>query len=110
RWNARAAYWTGHNQPHEAMRLWAKVTELADLLTESEESVALRISSRAMQLDFAWRLGMETERSETLLEEARELATRVGDLRSMSLLEMVGPGRAGQILDGTTWIAATETA
>ena len=110
RWNARAAYWTGHNQPHEALRLWAKVAELADQLPESEESVALRISSRALQLDFAWRLGMEAERSDALLDEARELATRVGDLRSLSLLQMVGPGRAGQILHGDTWVAATAEA
>ena len=110
RWNARAAYWTGHNQPHEALRLWGKVTELADQLSDSEESIALRITSRALQLDFAWRLGMEAERSDALLEDARELATRVGDLRSLSLLEMVGPGRAGQVLDGSTWIAATERA
>ena len=110
RWNARAAYWTGHNQPHEALRLWGKVTELADQLSDSEESIALRITSRALQLDFAWRLGMETERSDALLEDARELATRVGDLRSLSLLEMVGPARAGQVLDGSTWIAATERA
>ena len=83
----------------EALRLWGKVTELADQLSDSEESVALRITSPTLQLDLAWRLGIG-KRFEALLEDARELATRVGDLRSLSLLEMLGPGRAGQVFNG----------
>ena len=30
RWFARAAHWAGHSQPRDALRLWQRVTELAD--------------------------------------------------------------------------------
>jgi adenylate cyclase len=110
RWGARAAYWAGHSQPREALRLWRKVTELADQLPESEESVALGTSSRMMQLDYAWRLGMEKQRADSLLEQAREMATRTGDLRSLSLLVMLGTGRPGVARDADSWIAGVDEA
>ncbi len=51
--------------PHDALRLWRTVMELAEELEESEETTALAVMSRLLQLDFAWRLGMDDE------EEAR---------------------------------------
>ena len=41
RWYARAAHWAGHSQPQDAMRLWQRVTALADELGEGEETAAL---------------------------------------------------------------------
>jgi class 3 adenylate cyclase/tetratricopeptide (TPR) repeat protein len=110
RWNARAAHWTGHSQPREALRLWRNVTELADQLPESDESVALGVSSRMMQLDYAWRLGMEKDRADSLLGQAREMAIRTGDLRSLSLLAMLGSGRPGVAREAETWIAGVDEA
>ena len=57
--------------PEDALRLWTKVTELAAELPESEESQALAVSSRMLQLDYGWRLGMDPELAAALLSEAR---------------------------------------
>ena len=97
RWSARAAYWTGSSRPRDALRLWREVTELADELEENEETTALAVMSRLLQLDFAWRLGMDDEEEARLTAEAEEIATRTGDLRSLALLRMatsVRPGHA----------------
>ena len=50
RWSARAAYWAGHSRPRDALRLWQKVSELAEELEEDEETAALAINSRLLQL------------------------------------------------------------
>jgi adenylate cyclase len=103
RWYARAAHWAGYAHPRDALRLWAKVSHLAAGLPESEETSVLGVFSRLLQLDYAWRLGMEKGRVDTLLEEAREIATRLGDLRSLTLLKMMESVRPGLEQDATTW-------
>jgi class 3 adenylate cyclase/tetratricopeptide (TPR) repeat protein len=110
RWSARAAHWAGYSHPQDALRLWRKVSELAAELPESVESLALAVSSRALQLDYGWRLGMEAGEAETLLAEAREIATRTDDLRSLALLQTLGSARPG--IDQTTseWTAGAAEA
>jgi class 3 adenylate cyclase/tetratricopeptide (TPR) repeat protein len=110
RWNARAAHQAGYAHPQDALRLWTKVSELVSELPEDEETSALGVFSRLLQLDYAWRLGMEKERVDALVEDARAIATRTGDLRSLALLRMLGSARPG--LDVTTgeWIAAVDEA
>jgi class 3 adenylate cyclase/tetratricopeptide (TPR) repeat protein len=110
RWFARAAYWAGHSQPQDAMRFWRKVTSLIDDLEENEETIALAITSRLLQLDFAWRLGMDREEEERLTAEAQEMATRTGDLRSLALLKVLISGRPGVVREIGPWIAAAEDA
>ncbi len=51
------------------------MTELAAGLDESEETVALGLLSRMMQLDYAWRLGMEPSEAEALAAEATRSPT-----------------------------------
>ena len=97
RWNARAAHWAGYSHPQDAMRLWGRVTDLVSELPESEETSALGVFSRLLQLDYAWRLGMEKERVDSLVEEAREIATRTGDLRSLTLLRLLESARPGLV-------------
>jgi class 3 adenylate cyclase/tetratricopeptide (TPR) repeat protein len=100
RWYARAAHWAGHSRPQDALRLWQRVTELADELDESEETAALALVSRMLQLEYAWRLGMERERTEALAAEAEEIAKSCGDLRSRALLKLLSsavPGAPGHI-------------
>ena len=106
RWNARAAHWAGYSHPRDALRLWGKVTELTTELPESEETAALGVFSRLLQLDYSWRLGMEKERVDELIREAREIATRTGDLRSLTMLELLEAGRPGLDRHTTEWIAA----
>ncbi len=110
RWYGRAAYWTGSSQPAEAMRLWAKVMELADQLDESDEKSALAVTSRLLQLDFAWRLGMETDEEERLVAEATKMAERGGDLGAQALLKMATGARPGLVQGAETWIAAADEA
>ena len=110
RWYARAAYWTGGSQPAEALRLWQAVTRLAAELEDGQEATALAVTSRLLQLDFAWRLGMDSEEERRLAGEAEEIAERTGDLRALALLRMATEARPGLMHDTATWIAAAEEA
>jgi adenylate cyclase len=108
RWSARAAHWAGHSRPQDALGLWRTVTELASSLDENEETIGLGVLSRMMQLDYAWRLGMESGEAEALAAEATEIATRVGDLRSLALLKLLTSARPGVAHRASEWIAAAE--
>ncbi|MFL5907704.1 MAG: ATP-binding protein, partial [Solirubrobacterales bacterium] len=106
RWNARAADWAGHAHPRDALRLWTKVAELVSDLPEDEETIALGVFSRLLQLDYAWRLGMEKERVDALVVETREIAARTGDQRSLALLQMLESARPGLVQPTSDWTAA----
>jgi len=108
RWSARAAYWAGSSRPGDALRLWRRVMELVERLEEDEETTALAVMSRLLQLDFAWRLGMDSEEEERLAAEAEEIATRTGDLRSLALLKMATEARPGMIHEAEAWLAAAK--
>jgi class 3 adenylate cyclase/tetratricopeptide (TPR) repeat protein len=108
RWSARAAYWTGSSRPGDALRLWRRVTELAAQIEQDEETTALAVMSRLQQLDFAWRLGMDSEEEARLTAEAEEIATRTGDRRSLALLRMATAVRPGMPHVAGPWLAAAE--
>ncbi|MFI5028128.1 MAG: ATP-binding protein [Solirubrobacterales bacterium] len=108
RWSARAAYWAGHTRPQDALRLWQKVTKLADELDEDEESAALGVFSRMQQLDYAWRLGMDRSHAEAVAEEATEIAGRTADVRSLALLKLLIAARPGVAHHTDEWVAAAE--
>jgi class 3 adenylate cyclase/tetratricopeptide (TPR) repeat protein len=110
RWYARAAYWAGHSRPQDALRLWERVTQLADGLERGEEALALALAGRMLQLEYAWRLGMDRERIEALAAEAKEIAMGCGDLRSQALLKILSsavPGAPGHVED---WVRSVEEA
>jgi adenylate cyclase len=104
RWSARAAYWAGSSRPGDALRLWHKVTELSDRLEESEEATAMAVMSRLLQLDYAWRVGMDEDEEARLMAEAEEMATRSGDLRSLALLRAATTTRPGMPHHAETWL------
>jgi class 3 adenylate cyclase/tetratricopeptide (TPR) repeat protein len=106
RWSARAAYWAGSSRPVDAMRLWRRVMELVEALEENEETTALALMSRLLQLDFTWRLGMDSEEEARLIGEAEEIATRTGDLRSLAMLKMATSARPGKPHVAKTWLEA----
>ncbi len=106
RWSARAAHWAGTSQPSEALRLWRKVMELAAEMEEDEETAALAVSSRLLQLQYAWRLGMDREEEQRLVAEAEEIATRSGDLRSLAMLKLATAARPGMPHEATAWLDA----
>jgi class 3 adenylate cyclase/tetratricopeptide (TPR) repeat protein len=108
RWSARAAYWAGSSRPGDALRLWRKTMELTEGLDESEETTALAVMSRLLQLDFAWRLGMDATEEARLLLEAEEMATETGDLHSLALLKMATAVRPGMAHEAKAWVAGVE--
>src|SRR5207342_737982 len=96
RWSARAAHWAGHSRPRDAMRLWHDVMDLASELEENEETDVLGIASRLAQIQFGWRVGVDLDDQERLLDEAETIADRRGDLHSLVLLKMSRSARPGQ--------------
>jgi class 3 adenylate cyclase/tetratricopeptide (TPR) repeat protein len=110
RWYARAAHWAGHSQPRDAMRLWRRVAELVEELGEDEESTYLALFSRMLQLEYAWRLGIEPQAFSELVAEATEIATRTGDLNSLTLLKLLTSARPGVAESAAEWVAAVDEA
>jgi adenylate cyclase len=108
RWSARAAHWAGHGQPAESLRLWRNAMVLVEGLEESEETAALAVASRLQQLQYAWRLGMDSEEEARLAAEAEEIATRKGDLHSLAMLRMATTARPGMQHRAEAWLEAVE--
>jgi class 3 adenylate cyclase/tetratricopeptide (TPR) repeat protein len=86
RWHARAAAWSGTNDPTQALRHWHDVRGLADTLPESEEAVELGLTARLSWLNYGWRLGISHEEAEAVFNEAEQLALRAGDIRARAIL------------------------
>jgi len=106
RWSARGAYWAGHSRPRDALRLWHQAMELVDELEEDEETAALAVHSRLLQLQYAWRIGMSRTEEERLAAEAEEIARRQNDLHSLALLKVATSVRPGLEHHGPTWLEA----
>ena len=106
RWSARAAYWAGNSHPVDALRLWRRTMELAAELPEGKEAAALAVASRLLQLQYAWRLGMDAEEEARLAAEAEEIAARTGDLHSLAMLKMATAARPGFEHRADDWLAA----
>jgi len=106
RWSARAAYWAGSSRPQDAMRLWRGAMELTEALEETEETQAMAVMSRLLQLDFAWRLGMDDSEEARLTAEARAIATKTGDLHSLALLKVATDARPGLPHVASVWLDA----
>jgi class 3 adenylate cyclase/tetratricopeptide (TPR) repeat protein len=92
RWHARAAAWTGTNDPAQSLRHWQKVRELADSLPESAETAALGLTARIFWLQYGWRLGVTHEDAEAVFTEAERMAAKTGDIGSRAILLSVYAG------------------
>ncbi|HEX3241997.1 MAG TPA: adenylate/guanylate cyclase domain-containing protein [Solirubrobacterales bacterium] len=110
RWSARGAYWAGHSQPREAMRMWQSVVRLVPDPEEDAEAAALAVNARLMLLDYAWRLGMERDEEAKLVAEAEEIATRTDDKHSLALLKTATGVRPGRLRPPEPWLTAAEEA
>lgn len=110
RWFARAGHRAGHTRPQDALRFWRRVTALVAGLEETEETLALAISSRMLQLEYAWRLGMDRAEADALATEAFELAERSGDIASLALLKLLTGARPGVASQAGEWVAAAAEA
>ncbi len=105
RWSARAAYWAGHSQPREAQRLWRAVMTLVPDPEADAEAASLAVTSRLLQLDYAWRLGMDGDEEQRLIDEAEEIATRTNDTHSLALLRTAIGTRPGVARNPEKWLA-----
>jgi adenylate cyclase len=110
RWSARGAYWAGHSQPREAMRMWQSVMRLVPNPEEDAEAASLAVNSRLMLLDYAWRMGMDRDEETKLVSEAEEIATRSGDSHSLALLRIATGVRPGRLRDPDEWLTAAAEA
>lgn len=106
RWSARAAHWAGHSRPRDALRLWRDAMELVEGLEEDEEVASLAIHSRLLQLQYAWRVGMNHEEETRLAAEAEAIAKRRDDLHSLVLLRVATSVRPGLEHHAESWLAA----
>jgi adenylate cyclase len=86
KWHRRAAEWMGANNPAEALRHWSRVRELLDTLPETPENLAARAEVRAQILLSFTPLGDPADQATSVFQEGRELATRIGDPRVLSLI------------------------
>jgi class 3 adenylate cyclase/tetratricopeptide (TPR) repeat protein len=86
RWHARAAEWSGYNDPTQALPHWTKVRELADGLPESAESAKLGLTARISLLNFGWRLGISRPEAEAMFHEAEAMAVEAGDMPSRAFI------------------------
>lgn len=86
RWGQRAATWLGQRNLAEALRGWRKVCGLLERAPASPQVVAIGLPARARMLALGARLGMSSEESRRLFDEARELAGRGGDPRQLTQL------------------------
>jgi class 3 adenylate cyclase len=89
RWHARAAAWSGSNDPTQALPHWHNVRKLADSLPESAETVALGLEARIFLLQYGWRLGISHEEAEAAFSEAERMASKTGDVGSRAMLLLV---------------------
>jgi class 3 adenylate cyclase len=85
-WHRRAALWAGQTSIAEAARHWQSVRLLTEELPESAETVPLVLEASRGILNAGWLIGIPDDEADALFAEARALAERAGDLRSLALL------------------------
>ena len=86
RWGARAAQWAGSANPTGAIRQWRRAIELSDAVQDMPEAVAIGIWSRIAIMDFYSRFAANAPEIKVAFEQARELAERSGDTRSLAMV------------------------
>jgi predicted ATPase/class 3 adenylate cyclase len=92
RWTRRAAEWAELRNLGEALRHWQHVRALVDRLPESPETMNLGLLARAGTIGLGIWHGDPEGRTATLFAEGKALASRLGDRRSLALLEAAYSG------------------
>ena len=108
RWHARAATWSGTNDPAQSLTHWRRVQELADSLPEDPETTSLGLTARNLLLQFGWRLGISSEEAAALFADAERLASKAGDAHARAIL-LASYGQIKGISDGDLKAAADLT-
>src|SRR5262245_1393504 len=84
--NMRAAMWAGSNDPSQALRSWKKVRELLADEPASQSNDYLRMAACGQIVNHSWREGTSAEDARVYYEEAKKLATGLGDVRANALI------------------------
>ncbi len=84
--NMRSAVWIGTNDPNQAMRSWKKVRDLLSNLPASQPINYLKMMASGQIVNFGWREGISAQDAFVYFEEARQLATALGDVRANALI------------------------
>ena len=84
--NMRSAVWIGTNDPNQAMRSWKKVRELLSDLPASQPINYLKMMAAGQIVNFGWREGISAQDALVYFEEAKQLATALGDVRANALI------------------------
>jgi class 3 adenylate cyclase len=92
-WNDRAASWSLRTDLGEAQRRWRATISLLSAAPETPESVRLGVHARSKLLRYLARSGVEPAEADRLAEEARCMATSIGD-PSLSAVVMAMEGTA----------------
>ncbi|MGH9037443.1 MAG: AAA family ATPase, partial [Acidimicrobiia bacterium] len=79
RWNDRAASWSLRTDLGEAQRRWRATISLLSGAPETPESIRLGVRARSKLLRYLARSGVEPAEADRLVEEARCMATSIGD-------------------------------
>jgi len=88
RWHRRAGEWVGLSDPLGGGRHWRRVLEMARALDADEEIETLHLEACKALLNVeSWRLGMDLQEMETLIDEGRVIADRRNDIDSVAVLE-----------------------
>nr|WP_264060754.1 adenylate/guanylate cyclase domain-containing protein [Mycolicibacterium psychrotolerans] len=83
-WSMRAAEWFGPRDIRAARQSWQQAARIADDLHDVEQdSLAMRIQTRALLCGTAFRVGGDPE--STGFEELRSLTSRANDKRSLAI-------------------------
>jgi class 3 adenylate cyclase len=110
-WHRRAAVWAGLSDPHEGLRHWRRVRELAGHVAEerSGDELALEACSRILAL--GWRGGFSPEEAESVFKEGRALAERRGDPLTVAvLLSSFGTSRMSAAGSAADYVRCAEEA
>jgi predicted ATPase len=86
KWHRRAAEWIAGRNSREATRHWQRVRELAEEIEDTALATELGWRSRAMILEYAWRLGVSEPQADELLREGEAWARRQSDPRALAYL------------------------
>jgi len=92
RWTRQAAEWEELRNLTEALRHWKKVRDLCASLPETPETMMLALLARAGTIGLGIWHGDPENQTQTMFNEGKALAERLGDVRALALLEAAYSG------------------
>jgi class 3 adenylate cyclase len=86
RWSHRAAEWAGLSDPHEGLRHWRRVRELAPRIADERERNELALQACVQLFTLGWRMGGSEAEATAVFAEGRAIAEQSGDRHALARL------------------------